>query len=56
MIREATANDSAVLSNFYKLLAPASKNSNVLPERIEQIKKDENDFFFSTLYKNLFNE
>lgn len=46
VIREATANDSGVLANFYKLLAPASKNINVLPERIEQIKKDENNFLF----------
>jgi GNAT superfamily N-acetyltransferase len=46
MIREANAKDSTILANFYRLLAPSSKNINVLPERIEQIKKDENNFLF----------
>lgn len=46
MIREAVADDSKTLEGFYKLLAPASMNINVLPERLEQIKQDNNNFLF----------
>lgn len=46
MIREAEANDCDILERLYKELAPNSKNIKVLPERIEQIKKDLNNFLF----------
>ncbi|MDF2651051.1 MAG: Acetyltransferase, partial [Paenibacillus sp.] len=46
MIREAEANDSDLLEKLYKELAPNSKNIKVLPERIEQIKQDSNNFLF----------
>ncbi|UVI33065.1 GNAT family N-acetyltransferase [Paenibacillus spongiae] len=46
MIREAVKDDSIILNGFYRSLAPASRNINVLPERIEQIRQDPNNFLF----------
>lgn len=46
MIREAEPKDSNVIENLYKKLAPHSKNIKVLPERIEQIRNDSNNFLF----------
>lgn len=46
MIREAEPKDSNIIENLYKKLAPHSKNIKVLPERIEQIKGDSNNFLF----------
>lgn len=46
MIREAESRDSNVIEMLYKKLAPHSKNIKILPERIEQIKKDANNFLF----------
>ncbi|GAB1786473.1 GNAT family N-acetyltransferase [Priestia megaterium] len=46
MIREAEPKDSSVIENLYKKLAPHSKNLKVLPERIEQIRNDPNNFLF----------
>lgn len=46
MIREAEPKDSNVIGNLYKKLAPHSKNIKILPERIEQIRKDSNNFLF----------
>ena len=46
MIREAEPRDSSVIEKLYKKLAPHSKNLKVLPERVEQIRKDYNNFLF----------
>ncbi|PEJ82122.1 GNAT family N-acetyltransferase, partial [Bacillus toyonensis] len=46
MIREAEPKDSNVIENLYKKLAPHSKNIKVLPQRIEQIRNDSNNFLF----------
>lgn len=46
MIREAVADDVITLNTLYKLLVPSSKNINVLPDRIEQIRHDNNNFLF----------
>jgi len=46
MIREAESKDANVLEDLYKTLAPNSKNIKVLPERIEQILSDSNNFLF----------
>ncbi|MDC0705952.1 GNAT family N-acetyltransferase [Priestia sp. AB] len=46
MIREAEPKDSSVIENLYKKLAPHSKNLKVLPERIEQVRNDSNNFLF----------
>ncbi|WP_195694736.1 GNAT family N-acetyltransferase [Priestia megaterium] len=46
MIREAEPKDSSVIEKLYKKLAPHSKNLKVLPERVEQIRKDSNNFLF----------
>ncbi|MEI4801866.1 GNAT family N-acetyltransferase [Bacillus sp. NPDC077411] len=46
MIREAESKDSNAIENLYKILAPHSKNIKVLPERIEQIRNDANNFLF----------
>ncbi len=46
MIREAEPKDSNVIENLYKKLAPYSENIKVLPERIEQIRDDSNNFLF----------
>ena len=46
MIREAEPKDSSVIEKLYKKLAPHSKNLKVLPERIEQVRNDSNNFLF----------
>ncbi|CAH1226848.1 hypothetical protein PAECIP111891_06012 [Paenibacillus allorhizoplanae] len=46
MIREAESKDTNILESLYKALAPNSKNIKVLPERIEQIMADPNNFLF----------
>ncbi|MCU6794848.1 GNAT family N-acetyltransferase [Paenibacillus sp. WQ 127069] len=46
MIREAVATDSETLESLYKLLVPTSRNIHVLPERMEQIIADSNNFLF----------
>jgi len=46
MIREADPKDSSVIEKLYKKLAPHSINLKVLPERVEQIRKDYNNFLF----------
>jgi N-acetylglutamate synthase-like GNAT family acetyltransferase len=46
MIREAESKDINALETLYKELAPNSKNIMVLPERIEQIRSDSNNYLF----------
>jgi GNAT superfamily N-acetyltransferase len=46
MIREANPKDSSVIEILYKKLAPHSKNLKVLPQRIKQIRNDDNNFLF----------
>lgn len=46
MIREAESKDVHILEDLYRALAPNSKNIKVLPERIEQINADPNNFLF----------
>ncbi|MGF7033848.1 GNAT superfamily N-acetyltransferase [Paenibacillus mucilaginosus] len=46
MIREAAGEDADTLAGFYRELAPSSRNVNVLPERVEQIRRDPNNFLF----------
>ena len=45
MIREAEVMDKEAIQNLYQLLCP-NDPVNVLPARIEQIKKDHNNFLF----------
>ncbi|UKS29656.1 GNAT family N-acetyltransferase [Paenibacillus sp. HWE-109] len=46
MIREAESKDCLIIENLYRILAPHSKNIKVLPERIEQIRNDSNNYLF----------
>lgn len=46
MIREAESKDAQVLEDLYRLLVPTSQNIKVLPERVEEIKKDPNNYLF----------
>jgi GNAT superfamily N-acetyltransferase len=46
LIREAQVNDCNYLEMLYKVLVPKSKNIKVLPERINQILNDQNNFLF----------
>lgn len=45
MIREAERMDKDAIQSLYKFLCP-NDPVNVLPERIEQIKNDQNNFLF----------
>lgn len=46
MIREAENKDAQVLEDLYKILVPTSQNIKVLPERVEEIKRDPNNYLF----------
>ncbi|MGO4528736.1 GNAT family N-acetyltransferase [Paenibacillus sp. 2TAF8] len=46
MIREAEARDAAAIEELYRELLPNHANIEVLPERIEEIKRHEHSFLF----------
>ncbi|MBW7473140.1 GNAT family N-acetyltransferase [Paenibacillus oenotherae] len=46
MIREAEIRDRARIEELYRILIPDADDINVLEERIEQIKRDSNNFLY----------